>query len=334
MIVKALSLFSGGLDSLLVIKILQQQGIDVTGICFVSSFFDAEKAKIIAVENNFKLKIVDIKTGLLDLVKDPPSGHGKNLNPCVDCHSLMIRKAGEIAKSEGFDIVSTGEVLGQRPFSQNKESLKRVRRLSGIDVLRPLSAKLLDETEAEKNGFVDRRKLYDIEGRSREEQKKLIEKFNIIKYPSPAGGCILTDRGFCGRLSMMLENWPGCDFTDVDLLRFGRIFWLSFENKKVLVVVGRHKKDNEMPKKLAKQGDFMVELKEVTGPLAVVRILNFEFRISSNIVEKITVPEKMPELILLQGSTEEFVRKIAELVGFYAKKARGQKNIKVKIEQK
>jgi tRNA-uridine 2-sulfurtransferase len=331
---KALSLFSGGLDSLLVIKILQKQGIDVTGICFISSFFDAEKAKAIAVKNDFKLRTVDIKTGLLDLVKDPPSGHGKNLNPCVDCHSLMIKKAGEIARLEGFDIVSTGEVLGQRPFSQNKESLKKVKKLSGVDVLRPLSAKLLEETEAERRGFVDREKLYDIKGRSRDKQKELLEEFAIVEYPSPAGGCVLTDRGFCERLSAMLENWPDCDYTDVDLLRHGRIFWLSFKNKKVLVVVGRHRKDNEMLKKLAKKGDFVVELKEVTGPVAVARIVNIQYPTFSNSIRKITVPGKIPELQLLKNDIDSLVGRISELVGYYAKKVRGQKNIKVKIEKK
>lgn len=329
MTIKALSLFSGGLDSLLVIKVLQKQGIKVTGICFVSNFFDAEKAKVIAKKNNFELRTVDIKTELLDLVKDPPSGHGKNLNPCVDCHSLMIKVAGSIARQEGFDIVSTGEVLGQRPFSQNKEALKRVQSLSGVDVLRPLSAKLLDETEVEKGGLVDRTKLHDIKGRSRDGQKKLLKEFGITEYPSPAGGCVLTDKGFCRRLSEMLENWPNCNKSDVDLLRYGRVIWLNFKDKKVLVVIGRHHDDNQSLQKLVKKGDFMVELKEMTGPFVVVRfkdsLLDYD-----NEELSVDVPKEMDITELKNNNTEklnDIFKTIATITGFYAVKARGGKSI-------
>src|SRR6056297_2289521 len=115
--VKALVLLSGGLDSMLAAKLLQEQGIEVTGIVFTSNFYNAERAKKAAKQINVPLKIVDISVEMLKLVKNPPSGHGKNLNPCIDCHALMIKKTAEILKQEYFDIIATGETLGQRPFS-------------------------------------------------------------------------------------------------------------------------------------------------------------------------------------------------------------------------
>ena len=171
--VKALVLLSGGLDSMLAVKVLQEQGIEVTGITFESNFYNAEKSKKVVEQLNIPLKIVDISKEMLDLVKNPSSGHGKHMNPCIDCHSLMIKKASDFLKKETkslstetgerdsvseYDIIATGEVVGQRPFSQTKQALERVRNYSGVDVLRPLSAKLLPETEfqiMEKGGEVE-----------------------------------------------------------------------------------------------------------------------------------------------------------------------------------
>lgn len=321
---KVLSLFSGGLDSLLAVKILEAQGLEVTGICFVSSFYNAEKARLIAENNNLKLIVTDVKDKMLDLVKNPPTGYGKNLNPCIDCHSMMIREASIIAEQEGFDIVATGEVLGQRPFSQNGDALQKVKKLSGVDVLRPLSAKLLPETEIEKQGLVKRDELLDIEGRSRERQQDLIKKFKIEVFETPSGGCVLTDKGFCNRLSQILDHWPECTPEDVDLLRNGRVFWFALGDKYALFVVGRHKADNEKLKALAQKGDFVLELKEIPGPLAILRFKNAKFNSRAEEI-KVSVPENIdfPLEEKTYLSLEELLIQVGALTGYFVTRARG-----------
>jgi len=330
---KALVLFSGGLDSLLAVKVLEEQDFEITAICFVSNFFDEQKAKIVAEKNNIKLRIIDIHKNILDLVKKPINGYGKNLNPCIDCHSTMIRYAGDIALKENFCFIASGEVLGQRPFSQNKEALEKIKKITGIDVLRPLSAKCLAETEVEKNGVVDREKLYDIKGRTRSEQQKLIEKFKITDYNPPAGGCILTDAVFCQRLKKMLDYWPDCSYEDVELLKNGRVYWFSLEDEKILTVIGRHKEDNKILEKLKKENDFFCKLKDSNGPTTLIRFLKNK-KIDKKVFEK-NIPENI-DLIDLDkfdyncSDLNDFLNKISLLTGFYFVKARG-KNIKIEI---
>ncbi|MCK4540314.1 7-cyano-7-deazaguanine synthase [Candidatus Parcubacteria bacterium] len=328
---KALVLFSGGLDSILAVKMLQTQKIAVTAICFESNFYDAKKAKESAKKLDIDLKVIDIKEEMLALVKNPFSGYGKNLNPCIDCHSLMIKKAGAIAKKEGFDFVATGEVLGQRPFSQNRKALEKVKDLSGVEVLRPLSAKLLDETEIEKNKILIRGLLGRIQGRSREGQIELARKYKLKDYPLPAGGCLLTDPGFSERLGKMLEYWPKCECNDIELLKYGRVFWFKYlsnkkENKKILIIVGRHKDDNEALKRLAKKGDFMVELKEINGPLTLIRAKeNFKKPDFQNL--KINIPNKLNLAKInlnFRGDLNDIVKTAGKLTGIYALKARGR----------
>lgn len=332
---KALILFSGGLDSVLAVKLLEKQGIEVQGVCFESCFFGCEKAKISAEEIGLKLEIININKKLLEIVKNPPSGYGKNLNPCIDCHSLMAQLAGEFARENNFEVIATGEVLGQRPFSQNKDSLKRVEKIAGVEILRPLSAKLLPETEYEKNGLVNRGRLLDISGRSRERQLELAEKYNLKNYSTPAGGCLLTDPEFSQRLMKMLDYFPDCNSNDVELLKYGRVFWLNLEkNKKVLIVIGRHEKDNSGLEKLAKKGDVVIELKEIAGPLTILRFKNLDLRFKNEILE-MKIPEilKKSEIKLGEEKSEEEILNIAGLLtGYYAVKARDREvNLKIKI---
>jgi len=269
---KALVLFSGGLDSMLAAKLLQEQNIEVEGVCFESNFFSSSKAKKAARELAIKIKIINISKELLEIVKNPPSGYGKHLNPCIDCHALMVRKAGEIAQQEKFDILASGEVLGQRPFSQTKDALARIEKLAGREILRPLSAKRLPETIYEKEGLVIKGRLLSISGRSREVQMELAKKYNLKDYSTPAGGCLLTDPEFSQRLGKILDYWPDCNTNDVELLKHGRVIWLKLtSSKRVLMIIGRNKEDNEKLEKLARKGDIMVELKEIKGPLTIVR---------------------------------------------------------------
>lgn len=268
--IRALMLFSGGLDSILAVKILQKQDIKVTGLCFVSYFFKDDLAKKAAKQLKIKLKIIDFSDEHLAMVKNPDYGYGKAINPCIDCHILMLRKAKEI--SEKFDFMATGEVLGERPMSQNKQSLELIAKQSGLKdyLLRPLSAKLLAPTIPEKNGLVDRSKLLDISGRSRKKQLALAKKWRIKEYPSPAGGCLLTDQQFAGRIRELFAKWPDCQGNEVQLLKLGRHFWVKNvkDNK---IIVGRNEKENKEIKKLAQKGDLLIESKDFPGPTILIR---------------------------------------------------------------
>ncbi len=331
--IKSLVLFSGGLDSILAVLILREQGIEVKGVCFKSCFFDCKKAKIEAKKINLKLYIIEEH---LNLIKNPPHGYGKHLNPCIDCHALMIKRAGELAQEKGYNFVATGEVLGQRPFSQNKIALKKVKELAGFDVLRPLSAKLLPETEVEKKRLVDRDKLLDIRGRNRQKQQELIKKYNIIDYPSPAGGCLLTDPSFSNRLKKMFEFWPDCTKDDIELLKYGRVFWLIIkDNLRVLVMVGRDKKDNDNLEKISKKGDFVLKLKETTGPTTLLRFPKelIDNTFYKNKVIEVFVPEKLDIDTSKPKDVEQLFYTAAILTAFYAPKMRGQKT-KIEISRK
>jgi len=294
--VKALLLFSGGLDSILAAKILADLGIEVTALTFVSYFFDAGQAKKSARENDIDLKVVDFSGKHFGIVKNPCYGYGAGMNPCIDCHLLMLKEVKKIAAREKYDIIATGEVLGQRPMSQNREALKLIEKESKLTgkILRPLSAKVLPETEMEKLGLVDRKKLCAISGRGRKEQITLAKKFGVENYPSPAGGCILTDKEYSKKLQELLKNIKSVKSSDIKLLRIGRHFWIypvrSFINKGsknktsginwksrasdgggTKIILGRNHEENLALKKIAEKGDILLELKDIPGPLALIR---------------------------------------------------------------
>lgn len=267
--VEALVLFSGGLDSILAVKILQEQGIKVTGLTFVSCFFDDTAAQKAAKNLGLKLQVKDFSQKHLALVKKPPHGYGKNMNPCIDCHALMLKEARQIMVKEKFNFVATGEVLGERPMSQNKQALKTVEKTAGLEgfLLRPLSAKLLEATQPEKADLVNREKLWAIKGRQRKEQLKLAKKYQLRQYPTPSGGCLLTDGSFSQRLRNLLTMCPRAKSEDVALLKVGRHFWQG----KILFVVGRNHEENLALLRLNKKNDFLAEAAEVPGPLIFVR---------------------------------------------------------------
>lgn len=265
-------LFSGGLDSILAVKILEKQRIAVLALIFQSYFFSSQKAREAAEKNGIKFRVEDISEDHLKIVKNPHYGRGRAMNPCIDCHLLMIKKAGETMEKEKFNFVATGEVLGQRPMSQNKRALELIERKSGIAgrLLRPLSAKLLPETEAENKKIVNRGELLDIKGRSRKKQIELAEKYKVKYYPSPSGGCILTKKEFGVKLNELLGKKKTVYPSDLAILKFGRHFWEG----KAHIVVGRNKEDNKVIKKLAEKSDTRIELKKFPGPLVLVRNRN------------------------------------------------------------
>lgn len=243
--IKALGLCSGGLDSMLSALLLQQQGIKVSFISFETPFFSSESARKASLQTGIPLTTLDITDDYMEMMKNPRAGFGKNMNPCMDCHTLMFSKAGEILKKEGFDFLFSGEVVGQRPKSQNRNSLRYVEKNSGFEglILRPLSARLLSVTEMEKKGLVNREALMDISGRSRKTQFHLAKELGIKEYPAPAGGCLLTDKLFSVRLRDLMESRIVFDKNELHLLKYGRHFRLDAETK---VIVGRSRQDNEL----------------------------------------------------------------------------------------
>lgn len=267
--VRALVLFSGGLDSTLAVKVLEKQNIEVVALSFVSYFFDDTKAKISAEKNNLNLRSVNFADIHCEVVKNPKRGYGKAMNPCIDCHLLMIREAGKIMLEEGFDFVATGEILGQRPMSQNLNALNLIAKESGLDgrLLRPLSAKLLEETEVEKQGLVDREQLLDISGRSRQRQFELVKELGVEYYPSPGGGCMLTEIEFGKKLKKLLHTIEKPTASDFALLQVGRIFWVG----DMRIFVGRNNEENAKLKKIKEENDVLVELQDFMGPITLVR---------------------------------------------------------------
>lgn len=266
---KALVLFSGGLDSILAVKILQDQGVKTIGLTFKSSFFDLFQAKKAAQELGIELKVIDFSKEHFKIVKSPKYGYGKNLNPCIDCHLLMVKQAYKIMKKEKFDFIATGEVLGERPMSQNKKALQIIAKESGAQkyLLRPLSAKLLDPTDPEKKGLVKREKLFSINGRSRKYQIALAKKWKINWYPNPAGGCLLTNPEFSLKLKILLKNVQRISKSDLELLKMGRHFW----EDKYRIIIGRDRKENKKLKGFKEKGDILIEMKNYPGPTGLIR---------------------------------------------------------------
>ena len=216
-----------------------------------------------------ELEVTDITPEHLEVLKHPRFGYGRNLNPCIDCHALMVRMAMEKMEELGADFLATGEVLGERPKSQNRQALELVARFSGAGelLLRPLSAKLLPQTRPEREGWVDRECLMDIQGRSRKRQMELAEEWVLGEYQSPAGGCLLTDPGFSERLGELMGRVPDFDGEDARLIRIGRLFWVG----DTLIVLGRRHEENERLVRLALPTDQMLKERERPGPIALLR---------------------------------------------------------------
>lgn len=308
--VKALGLCSGGLDSILSALILQRQEIDVTWICFITPFFSAGSAKKASLQTGTPLVIMDITEDYMEMMKSPKAGFGKHMNPCMDCHALMFAKAGQYLKTHGFDFLFSGEVSGQRPKSQNRNALRYVEKNSGFDgmILRPLCAKRLPETLVEKKGLVDREQLLDITGRSRKVQLALAEEFGVTDYPSPAGGCLLTDPLYSLRLKDLMCVQRNFDRHELYLLKYGRHFRL---NEKTKVIVGRSKKDNMgLTQHMNPQKDILLKHARMPGP----------------------------DVVLTGSKSNQFVETAAEICAAYTKSKKGDtaliKYILSKIEKK
>lgn len=266
---RALMLFSGGLDSMLAAELLRRCGVDVVPVAFVTPFFGSGVAAKAAAELGLELQVVDISARHLEMLKSPRYGYGRSMNPCIDCHALMVQVALERLEDSEAHFVATGEVLGERPKSQNRQALDLVARHSGAGdlLLRPLSAKLLPETRPEREGWVDRACLLDLSGRSRRRQMDLAQEWGIEEYQTPAGGCLLTDASFGGRLRELMARVPGFDGGDAEAIREGRVFWAG----STLIVLGRRHQENVRLIGLALPSDLLLREAEVPGPTALLR---------------------------------------------------------------
>ncbi len=266
----AISIFSGGLDSILSVKVILNQGIKVIGLNFSTPFFGPDQARKSAEQLGIELIIQDITDVHLKMLKAPHFGYGKNMNPCKDCHAMMLHYAGQLMEEKDAKFIITGEVLGQRPFSQNQSALVEVARASGYEgyILRPLSAKLLSPTIPEEKGWVKRDDLLDISGRGRKKQMELVEAYGIKVYPSPAGGCLLTDPGFSRRLKELWQYHPDAGAHDIELLKVGRHFRLDSDYK---LVVGRNQEENKLIQESVEETDLLLYAVDFPGPTSLLR---------------------------------------------------------------
>lgn len=280
--IKALSLFSGGLDSILATRLVMNQGVEVEAIQFVTPFFhydilediEAHRQRVLA-SYGIDVIVEDISPGYLQLLRNPAHGFGKNFNPCIDCKIMMLSRAKKMLVERGASFLISGEVLGQRPMSQRRDTLNVIERDSGTKsiLLRPLCAQLMNETEAEEKGWVDRTKLLRISGRGRSPQIALAKKYGITDIPAPAGGCILADPILSKRIAEVyaresILQTAEISVTDIRLLLVGRQFTLPGGG---WLIVGRTEKDNIKLEKLVQDDDAVLQMEEWAGPLAVLK---------------------------------------------------------------
>ncbi len=280
--VKAISLFSGGLDSICATRLVMEQGIEVLAVKFVSPFFgydilrDPESYRTRILEKyGINVRVVDISEEYLRMLRNPAHGFGRYFNPCIDCKIFMLDRAREMLAQTGASFLITGEVLGQRPMSQRRDTLNVIERDSGSRslLLRPLSAKLLNPTRAETQGLVDREKLLDFSGRGRSRQIELVKRFGITEYPSPAGGCILADPILSRRIARVyggnfVVRPTTMSVVDIELMLLGRQFLLPGNG---WLILGRDEKENLRLAELREKGDIHLWIEERSGPEALLR---------------------------------------------------------------
>jgi tRNA U34 2-thiouridine synthase MnmA/TrmU len=288
---KAVALLSGGLDSNLAIRMMQEQGVEVEAIAVKTPFCDFDcgkgcghRVQEVALELGIKLKTVYFGEEYLKMLKNPKYGYGSGMNPCIDCRGMMYNAAKEQMEKTGADFIITGEVLGQRPMSQNGNALKIIEDETQTNgkIVRPLSFRHLPITEAESKGLIKREKMGDIKGRSRKAQLQLAKKFDISDPPNAAGGCLLTDPAFSIRIRDLYDHTKEGipDLNDIELLKIGRHFRLSDNTK---LIVGRNKIENEILDSLKLDDDIIIEVSNHVGPTCLVRTKNRSSSLSSSL---------------------------------------------------
>jgi tRNA-specific 2-thiouridylase len=289
--IRAVALLSGGLDSMLAARIVQEQGIEVLGIHFSTGFCTVQRRRRVArpaelnsqrlrnealhsaAQLHVPVEIIDVADDYLQVVLEPKHGYGAHMNPCQDCRAFMLRRARDYMEEVGAHFIVTGEVVGQRPNSQRRHLLRQIEREADLEglILRPLSAKLLDETIAEREGWVDRSKLFGIAGRGRKEQLRLAEEFGLDDFAQPAGGCcMLVEEAFTRRLRDFLAHNPAAALNReaIALLSVGRHFRLPDGTK---VIAGRHEGENHFLDRAREADHWRFETVDRRSPVALVR---------------------------------------------------------------
>lgn len=274
---KVVALLSGGLDSQLAIKMMQEQGFDVSAVAIKTPFCDFDcgrgcgfEIRERADDLDVNLKTVYLGDEYIEMLKHPKHGIGAGFNPCIDCRSMMFDAAKKHMEEIGAEFIISGEVLGQRPMSQHAPALRTIENESDLvgKIVRPLSAALLPETDPEKDGLIKRENLGMIRGRTRRGQLDMAKKYGIENPPNAGGGCLLTEPHFGIKAKDLFSHTKNPTINDIDLLKIGRHFRLDEETK---FVVGRNKDENEMIKAIALPGDILLEAKDFVGPVSILR---------------------------------------------------------------
>jgi len=301
---KAIVLVSGGLDSYIVVRLLQAQGIEPVAVHFRTPFYKQDKLKMMEdalgnMSRNLGVKLILESLGerYFQAMQNPRYGYGKNFNPCIDCKIFMFQRAKELMGEQGAGFVVSGEVLGQRPMSQNRESMKLIEKESGLEgiLVRLLSAKLFEATIAEQKGWLKSEALLGICGRSRKIQITLAQSLGIKKYPWPAGGCLLTEASFCHRLKDMRSHCR--NFLDnFELLTVGRHFRVS---PKFKFIVGRNENENSQLASFIQEEDIWIEPADISGPSGLGRgtCSDRDKEISAAIIARYTCPGQEAEVL-------------------------------------
>ncbi|MFH1756734.1 MAG: hypothetical protein ABH969_01680 [Pseudomonadota bacterium] len=306
---KAFSLLSGGLDSLLATRLIMDQGIEVTGLHFITPFFGyGKKGQEVQFAERWmhlygiQARIIDVSEEYFQVLRHPRYGYGKNFNPCIDCKIFLFSQARALMEGEKADFLVTGEVLGQRPMSQRRDTLRIVERDSGTEglLLRPLCAKNLKPTRPELAGLVDREKLLNFRGRSRKPQMELAEEMGFRHYPSPAGGCLLTDPVLASRFRTIFDQSPVITTEEILLLQVGRHFQLPGGGR---LVVGRRDEENQKLIKLRQKEDVLLKIQDIPGPLGLIRGKKEEdiLSLAASIVARYSKAKEWNEVKVLYG---------------------------------
>jgi len=305
---KAIALYSGGLDSTLAILVMKKHGVDVTAVTFMNHFgcdisdkSSCSKDPFAAsIKFGFQVKLAHLSDKFLEIVKNPKYGHGKNMNPCVDCRILMLKEAKEFMKLSGADFLITGEVVGQRPMSQRKNCFPMIDKAADVKglVVRPLCGKLLPVTVAEEKGLISRDMLLDFNGRSRKPQMALAAELGLTEYPAPAGGCLLTEPNYSYKLKELLDHNNDPEYKDINFLRVGRHFRFSPECK---IIVGRNNEENEAIKSLSDPDDYKFKVPAHGSPLTVIlgKATDGAVSLAASLCARYSDARELPEISVL-----------------------------------
>ncbi len=310
--ITALGLLSGGLDSLLACRVIAGQGIRVRALKFVTPFFDhnlldrrEEYQREILKKYGITVELIDLSEGYIELLKNPAHGFGKNFNPCIDCKIMMLTRARQLMESYQASFLFTGEVLGQRPMSQRRDTLNVIERDSGCEdiLLRPLCAQRMDPTLPEREGLVDRERLYGFSGRGRRPQINLAHELGITEFPAPAGGCVLTDPNLASRIERFYAGLfafgrEQFQVNDIKLLLTGRQFRLPGGH---WLILGRNEQENDRIAELRGADDWLMYMPERPGPTGLLRR-------ASTMVDG--MPEEAEVLEMVTGLIVRYGRKI------------------------